>query len=206
MLRKLIAATTPVATVPRARDRLNVLHDDWDEDIERLIVAATGVVERETRTALQPSTWEYRADYWWTGWDGRIGWCRQIEIPLSPVRTVESVKYLDVDGAEQTVDPVNWYFDRTPEGANLNFVSGWSAPTLYDRPNAVRVRFTAGYDDPNAASPGSDSELTLPAEAELAVLFLVGHWLENRESVLAEQRFDAPQSFRHITSQLKVYR
>lgn len=205
MLVKVIEATAPAVSLERAKERLNILHNDFDFDIQKLIKAASEAYERETNTALGPSTWELRLYCWPWWWPNR---CRPwgIDLGIYPVRAVESVKYLDTAGAEQTVDPANWFFDRTAAGGTVGFVNSWSVPWLYDRDNAVRVRFVAGYDDP--AAPGSDSELTMPVSAELAIISLVGHWLQWREAIMAEGAipYEVPLSFKYLSSQLKVYR
>ena len=115
------------------------------------------------------------------------------------------MKYLDTDGTLQTVDAGDYTWDRTREGADVTFSTGWSMPSLYlNSQNLVRVRFTAGFDAPGGTA--SDSELTVPPEAELAVLFLMGHWLENREPV-TEGRFEKlPLGFDMVADQLKIYR
>lgn len=206
MLKRITAATTLAVSLEKTKERLNVLHDDWDRDIEALIRAAMGTVEHETGMALQPSTWEERLDCW--EWP--------MAINLFPVRNVDAVKYLDADGNEQTVDAANWVWDRTAYGAEINFNRNWVGlpssyynSSFYMRPGVVRVRFTAGYSDP-ATDVGSDSELTIPPEVQLAVCFLVGTWLEFRESALDTARhgqiLEVPHAFKYITSQLKVYR
>jgi len=202
MLIRIIPASTLPVSIEVAKDRCHVDDDDSDLDIELLIKAATGAIEKHCGIVLQPSTWEQRYDCWpWaTCWNTGAA----LRLGLAPVRTVDSIKYLDDDGAEQTVDADDWYWNRTPDGADIGFASGWSAPALYQRPGAVRVRFTAGYNDEHAVQ--SDSELTIPPEVQMTVLFLVGAWIENREAVIAEQKYEVPATFKFLADQLKVYR
>lgn len=200
MLRKIAVSTiSPTIPIERVKQRLIIDHDDWDQDIEALIRAASDVVERETGRVLQPSTWELRTDCW-------PGYCYPLRLDIAPIRDVLSVKYLDDDGLEQTVLSSNWYWDRTSAGADLRFITGYSFPLLYNRPGSVRVRVFAGYDDQEASGSGDDPELTLPPIIEMAVLFLVGAWMENRESVIDGQRFEVPQTFKFLADQLKIYR
>ncbi len=117
-----------------------------------------------------------------------------------------SVTYLDDEGAIQTVSTGDWFFDLTGGGAEIGFVSSWSPPwpLMIYRSGRIRVAFRAGYDDPETA--GSDSAYTRPPEVDLALLFLIGAWNDNREAVVAEQRYDVPNTFKYLASQFKVYR
>lgn len=61
-----------------------------------------------------------------------------------PLIRVDSVRYYDGDNVLQTVDPAN-YYTTDEEVPELRFVSSFSAPTVYDRPDAVRVDYVTGY-------------------------------------------------------------
>lgn len=64
----------------------------------------------------------------------------------TPIQSVDSVKYLST-GSPQTeitlVENVDYYIDTTIEGGEIIAVSGW--PSTSNRPNSVKIRFTAGY-------------------------------------------------------------
>jgi uncharacterized phiE125 gp8 family phage protein len=197
MLERIVAPEGAVVTVDRAKQRLRIDGTDSDDDLEALIEAATGAVEHETGLTLRPTTFELRADNWL---------CSPVNLPAAPFRDVVEVAYLDTSDAEQEVDAANYYVDRTSEGAHLHFVAGFSSPSLSDRKGAVRYRFSVGFDDPGESGSGDDPTLVLPATAVMAVLFLVGHWYENRESVLLEQRYEVPDTFRLLSRQLRVFR
>lgn len=202
MLRKLAAATSVAVSVARAKERLRIdtSDSDSDNDIEALLLAAQDVLEGQTGLIVQPSTWEYRQNSWscFGPWHG-------ICVPAGPVREIQGVTYIDENAAEQTVDPANYTWERTPEGAEITFIRDYVFPTLGFGPDVVRVQFTAGFDDQQSGS-GDDPELTFPPRAEMAILFLVAHWNENRESVSATQTYEVPDTFKLLAQQLRVFR
>lgn len=187
------AATSYPVSVSRAKDRLRIDVTANDADLLAIIKAATLAVEHETGRMLAPSAWEYRTDCW------------DISIPLAPVRTITSITYLDTDHAEQTINPVNYYWHETESGAEVHFIDTYSFPTLSNRDEAITVSFESGYDDTGSGT-GGDPTLVLPPTLELAVLFLVGHWYERREMTGKEEPFRIPNTFEFLASQLRVYR
>lgn len=187
-------------TVERAKERLHIDTTDFDADLDALLKAATGAVEKHTGRTLTRSTWEYRIDCW--PWP----WREPIRIPAAPIRAVTGVAYLDEDAAEQDIDAANWFWERTPEGADLWFVDDYDLPSLSDRAGAVRVTFDAGYDNPGESGSGDDPELVLDPGLELAVLFLVGSWFEKREHIGAPESYQVPQTFEYLAAQLRIFR
>lgn len=96
-------------------------------------------------------------------------------LPGGRVTEVESVKYVDTAGDEQTLvvdDDYRAYLDREP--AEIDAVVSWPA-VQSGRRDAVRVRYTAGY-GPTAAS--------VPADLIGGMLLALGHLYANREEVV----------------------
>lgn len=200
MLVKLTAPIGEAVSVERAKERLRIDGTADDADLARVIEAATAAVEKQTGLTLRATDFELGLDSW-------HDWPRGcIQLPAAPVRAVTEVVYLDADLVEQTVDAADYFWERTPEGAIVDFVEGFSRPPLGDRPHAVKVRFSAGFDAPDASGSGDDPELAFPATAEMAVLFLVGHWHQMRESVAPGEQFPVPQAFEYLAGQLRIYR
>lgn len=206
MLTIVTAADLSGFWLPHAKQHLNVDTDDDDQIIERYIRAAIGFVQRRTAKALAPTTYLYTTDNWpITEYDG--GWYRGIELPLSPVRSVVSVHYLDEDDAEIQVEEADYSTIITAEGALILFQDTWSVPSSFSqRPDSVRVVFEAGYDDPATSGSGDDPNLHLPAEAELLVLMLTAHWYQNREAVSPESLQAVEISADALLAALKSYR
>ncbi|NOV15880.1 hypothetical protein E5S70_07235 [Ensifer adhaerens] len=135
----------------------------------------------------------------WSGVMGRCiinqGWrlnaadwpaCGVILLPFPDV-SAATVKYLDDDGVEQTVDVA--LFDRLEDerGTIIRFRDSFTYPSIAnDRADGVRVEFTAGY---------GATAVDVPAAIRIAILLMVAHWYANRETatdgVLSEIPFGA---------------
>ena len=78
-----------------------------------------------------------------------------IELLRPPLIRVESVDYLDGDNFEVALGAGDWYVtdDRVPQ---LRVATGFGYPTLYDRPDALRITYVAGY--PPSGSPSETQE------------------------------------------------
>jgi uncharacterized phiE125 gp8 family phage protein len=76
----------------------------------------------------------------------------EIRLRPLPLVSITSIKYIDTNGDEQTLDSAAYSLD-TVNG----FVSpavGYTWPETLDTMNAVRVRFVAGYGDASAVPNG----------------------------------------------------
>lgn len=97
----------------------------------------------------------------------------EIELPHSPVMSIQSVDYTGADGADATLDPGAYVLDDYSEPQWLLPVIGSAWPATQSVINAVRVRYVAGYGE---GKP-------LPAPIRAAILLTLGHLYANRESV-----------------------
>lgn len=99
-----------------------------------------------------------------------LGWGYGCALPLScpPVATITSVKYLDVDGVQQTLS-AGVYALRADGSLALGFEQEWPSPR--DTGDAIRIRYTAG-------------STTIPAAITAAVLLMAGDLYANRETVV----------------------
>lgn len=195
-------------TVEEAKAFLNVTHDDHDELIEGLILAATGALDGRygiLGRALEVQTWEMVLD--------RFPLCYPalIEIPLPPLIRIDSVTYLDSDAVEQTVDDTTYEVDANSVPARLRPVSSGSWPSPACVINAVRVRFTAGYEPDyvnsgDEVSDGSTPISTVPAPIKVALKIMVADLYENRESVTANpsNAINIPMSVDRLLSPYKI--
>jgi uncharacterized phiE125 gp8 family phage protein len=164
---KLITAPAKTAiTKEEVKANLGIDHIDYDARIDSLILAATAHVQKHYGLLVE-QTWELYLD--------EFPCEDEIEIPLFPLVSVTSVKYDDADAVEQTVDTGDYTVDAVSRLGRVIPTGDW--PSTYDRVNAVRIRFVAGY-------PVVTSIVTTPEDIKHALHLLVGHWYENREGVL----------------------
>jgi uncharacterized phiE125 gp8 family phage protein len=130
-----------------------------------------------------------------------------IDIPIKPVVAVTSVKYLDEDGAEQTIAAENYVVAKTSQGARITFIDDYTRPTTASRPACVFVDLEAGFDADDGSSGIEDPELKLPACVEQAILVTFGHYYANRETVTqGKTPVAVPRSAEWLLDLVKVYR
>lgn len=98
------------------------------------------------------------------------------EIPFPPLQSVDSIKYFDPDGTEQTLDPAAYMVDDASSPGVVAPLSAW--PATQNRMNAVKVSFTAGYGDAAA----------VPAGIKAWMLMRIAALYENREEVAVGAR------------------
>lgn len=156
LLKLVTAPTGQVITLEDAKAQARIDHNEEDVLIEAYIVAATDKAEQLTGVKLLTQTWDYFLDAFP---------CGEIQIPLSPLVTVDSVKYYDEANALQTWLSTNYDVDPAGLRPRLCPVSGVDWPTTYDRLNAVQIRLTVGYGEA-AAVPQAIKHWITAAVAE----------------------------------------
>jgi len=142
-----------------------------DDIVRALVGAARKRVERGTELALLTQTVEVKVDGFW-------GSCA-IELPMPPLQSVESIKYLDPAGAEQTLDPATYVVSNHRRPGRVWLAHGKSWPASSPEREAVTVTFKAGFGDEPADLLAKAPNLVH------AVRLLVAHYDRHREAVLA---------------------
>jgi uncharacterized phiE125 gp8 family phage protein len=100
-----------------------------------------------------------------------------VTLPLGPVQSVLSVKYIDPEGVEQTLADTVYVLDLYRRTPVLRLAYGALWPATRYQPDAIKVRYRAGY-------AFTDSPPQLVPEPILdAMRLLVGHSIESREAV-----------------------
>lgn len=89
-----------------------------------------------------------------------------IELPFPPIVEVESVKYIDAAGVEQTVSASAY---ELTAGPTLRPIYDGSWPGVRATADAVRIRYRAGYAE-------------TPSPIRAAVLLMVGDLYQRRET------------------------
>ncbi len=159
-------ASEPITTA-EAKTALRIDTSDQDTLIAAFITAAREQCEQHTGRALLTQTWERTLDAFPDN-EIRLGW--------PPIIAITSVKYIDVDGVEQTLAANVYTLDNDTEPGWLLLADGQSWPATSDVANAVRVRFTAGY----------ASAAAVPQSLKTWITLKVGELIENREASSAK--------------------
>jgi uncharacterized phiE125 gp8 family phage protein len=172
--------------------------DPWIESIG--LPVARAMCEDYTGRSLVTQTIELAINGFPATCPGRWFDDGSLPLPRAPIRSIESVTYVDADGVTQTVDTANYLLDGFAEPAALYAAYGVAWPVAQTSRGAVRVRYVAGYSGPGE----SPQDFPLPPAIRGAVLLMLGHLNENREAT-SDLRFlaDLPLG---VTALLDPYR
>jgi uncharacterized phiE125 gp8 family phage protein len=147
----------PVSLV-EAKGQCRVDGTDNDGELNLYISAARTFVEEYTGTKLVSQT---------VLMQGR-DFCDLRSLPIAPVISVSSVKYLDSAGVEQTLDTS--VYEAVTAGLEplirLKINQSW--PSIRCASDAVRVTAVCGYS-------------ALPAPVKSAILLIISSWFDSRD-------------------------
>lgn len=137
-LKLITAPTEEPLTLAEVRNWCRV-DDDFagdDADLHGLITAARVQAEHECGRSFLSTTWERVLDAFPAV---------ELELAAQPVSGITHIKYLDVDGVEQTLDSAAYVLDEVSHPAFVLPAAGYAWPATFDGINAVRVRFVQGW-------------------------------------------------------------
>lgn len=168
-----ILGSAPLS-LDKARKHLNIIPDQEsppshpdDDVITDAINDATTWAERFTGRALTSKRYEAFLDAFP---------CPDVLFRLpfaAPLKQLESVKYLDQDGAEQTLAPDQYVVLDHLMPASFQAAPGVTFPATSRQSGCVRVVYTAGYDDTNKD--------LFPPDVMRAIKQVTAEFFENRE-------------------------
>lgn len=104
------------------------------------------------------------------------GWKDKIDLS-APLQSVTFVKYLDENGAEQTLNPNQYIVDTYSEPASIYPAYNVTYPNLYDQENNVKIRYVVGFT--SGSSPDTNP---LPDPLKFAMMLIIGDLYANREA------------------------
>jgi uncharacterized phiE125 gp8 family phage protein len=169
----LVLVTPPAiepVTVAEAKDWARITTSAEDDVVEMLLLAARRQVEStELRRALNTQTWDYFLDAFPCDHGGRI------RVPRPPLQSVTSIKYIDTGGAQVVLAASEYQVDAKSQPGRVYPAWGKSWPATRDVPNAVELRFVAGY--------GNAIE-DVPEEIRQAIKVMVNTGFQNREEIV----------------------
>lgn len=183
-------------TLEHLKQHARIDSTDEDEILTSYISAARAFVERRIEMAVCEQTITAKLDGFPYS-DGRI------DLPYSNLIAVDSVSYLDADGAPQTPHPtgspqadyygVDTY--TTPGALFLKSGQTWPSDVLQE-PNVVTIVYRAGWAD----------RASIPEQIRQAVTLLAAHWERNRETVnFGEAPAEIEFTLSALIDQFRVY-
>lgn len=156
-------------TVAQAKSKARITHSEDDDDFDDLVRAATHRL---------------------SGWDGylggvvlldqtwRVDWSafpasRRIDLPMTPVQSIDSVVYADASNVDQTLAASRYSLHQDNRGPYLWLDAGDSSwpGTYLDRRDAVRITMRLGYLSPD----------DVPYEIREAIKVMVAFWYRVRD-------------------------
>ena len=164
---------TPPSETPVTADDLGKLAlrvDGAEEDalIDIYIAAAVEYAQAYSQRQFMQATYELRVKCWPSS----------IVLIKAPLVSVVDIKYDDEENAEQTLATALYQVDNSAEPGCIKFIG--SLPSVYDKPNAIRIRYIAGYG--GAGADITVQRAAVPACAKVAMLKRVGDYFENRQN------------------------
>jgi uncharacterized phiE125 gp8 family phage protein len=196
-LTRLQAPDVEPVTLDQVKQHLRIAPEFADDDalLIAYISAAREYVESYTRRCFLTSQWQLSLDHFpqsfqmpstvnpsmrrdWPYYSGLWNQCT-IALPKPYCVSVDSITYLDGNGAQQTLDPSAYVVDVDSAPARIVPAPGlfWPIVTAY-RPGSVKVKFTAGR--------WSDAD-SVPKDIQVAILLIITQWYTNPSAAGATQ-------------------
>lgn len=107
-----------------------------------------------------------------------------IRLKQNPVKQVNSIKYYDINGDQNTIDSNDYYVDTTTKPCLIVPKTSWPDPDL-NRPSCIEIEYIAGYGSIEEEDPVDATQV--PASIKMAMRQLIAHWFVNRETVIIGQ-------------------
>lgn len=176
-------------TLDEVKTHLRLAADATDEDylLLGLVEAATQMAENRLRQKIMTQTWDWYVDDFSDDFgDGFL------TIPIGPLLAVTSLSYYDTLNVLTVWDAANYWVDLGALRARIVPKESVSWPTLYPRPQAVKIRLSVGYGTREA----------VPRAIRTWITCMVGTLYENRETVAPKEMM----SIGALDGLLDVYR
>ena len=178
---------TEAFTAAEVKAQCRIDHTDDDTLIARLIKAARGCIDgpHGIGIAMVSQQWRMSLD----------AMPPRIWIPMGPVLSIDSLTYLDDAGERQTLAAESYARRKELFGARIKPAFNGTWPTVRCDYDSVQVTFTAGFEGTGDSPVSLDN---VPDALRHAMLMLIAHWYENRETsvigvvpVLLQHAFDS---------------
>jgi uncharacterized phiE125 gp8 family phage protein len=149
-------------TVADAKAHMRIDGTDEDILIASLLLTSRLHIETALSLALITQSWTLRLDRW--------PQTRHVELPMTPLQSVDAVRVKDAIGGFHLIAPAGYLVDIASRPARLIW-NGIVPPEPGIAADGIEIDVTAGF--------GPDA-LSVPAPLKHAILMLTAHWYEHR--------------------------
>lgn len=169
-----VAPALDVVSRDDMKEHLRVDGTAEDSLIDAYIAAAVAALDgkNELGRAIMSQTWD----------EAFQTPTRDVYLEMLPADALVSVKYYDKDNTEQTATLSDFALYKSDDWA---FVRSENWPQVYDRPDAITIRYTAG-------------KATPPETLVHAIKLIVATWFEYREDAAAVSLNKIPRAACHL--------
>ncbi|HEG43239.1 MAG TPA: hypothetical protein ENH94_04230 [Phycisphaerales bacterium] len=119
-----------------------------------------------------------------------------IILPNPNLQTVSSVKYIDTEGVQQTLDASVYDVDATSTPGRITLAYSQSWPSLRGEHHAVEIIFVTGY---------GDAATDVPSRIIQAIKLLAGEWYREREATGVVNLNEIPNGVNSLLSTDRVF-
>lgn len=181
-----------VMSLTELKARLGIVVDDDDLFLQRALRAAEARVDGPSGIgyAMLEQSWTLSLDCF-----PSYG-SETIYLPGAPVKSITSIGYVDVDGANQTIDAADYQLDAAGDMARLKPAYGGTWPGTRDQNAAVTIEYVLGEQDPK----------DVPDDLVDAVALLAAHRYENREATAVASLNEIPYGVEYILEEYRRLR
>lgn len=172
-VQKIVAAPASLPiTVADAKKQARIYHNDDDDEVERILGAATASAEQYLQRKLITQTWAMYLD----------SWPQHVTVLFGDLQSVTHVKYTDADEDQSTLDSSTYVVDinSVPGRIILKDGEAWPTDTL-SRSNPIEVQFITGYGVAGSA---------VPSDIKHAILLLFSYLYTYREDVVLNNKMN----------------
>lgn len=180
----LVRVTAPSASpisLAEAKAQMRVDGSEEDAIIQRLIDAAVAFVDVQGALgfAMITQTWGQ-----WIAPNPST-----VSLLLGPVQSVSAIKYYDTNGDLQTATLADFNVFGTPNRITITPKTGKAWPVTQTRDDAIKIEYVIGYGATSAS---------VPQTVRHALMMLVAHWYENRETSAEKSMTEVPYGFHEM--------
>lgn len=138
MKRNIVTApsTQPVSNT-EVKNMIKIDHTSDDAMLTGFIKAATRELEDMHMTSFITQTLKMSLE--------TFGSKNYIDILYGPVQSITYIKYLDIDGTQQTLSSENYALDKTTHPHRVHLKKNESWPSLYGQGQDIEIVYIAGY-------------------------------------------------------------